>query len=86
MLDDLIFFSFFFFSSGGNADPHQTAVAGLAPNAGLLGGSPEEAALIDQWIHLAETEVDLFTNFIRGLCSGRIPYSKQVRHPPSSFK
>ena len=59
------------------------AVAGLAPNSGLLGGTHQEAALIDQWVHLAETEIDIFTNIVRGLCSGRFAYSKQVRH--SSF-
>ena len=76
----LLFFFFLFsiFLSGGNTDPHQIAVAGLAPNSGLLGGTPEDAALIDQWIHLAESEIDIFTNFIRGLCSGRFGYSKQV--------
>ena len=83
----LFFFFFFcFFLSGGNADPHQTTVAGLAPNSGLLGGTPEEAALIDQWIHLAETEIDIYTNFVRGLCSGRFSYSKQVGHSSSSSK
>jgi elongation factor 1-gamma len=51
-------------------------VASLAPNSGLLGGSLEDAALVDQWVHVTETEVDIYTNFIRGLCAGRIPYSK----------
>jgi elongation factor 1-gamma len=55
-------------------------VAGLAPNSGLLGGTAEEAALIEQWIHLAESEVDVYSNLVRGLCSGRFAYSKQVRH------
>jgi len=53
-------------------------VASFGPNSGLLGGSPEDAALIDQWIHLADTEVDIYINFIRGLCAGRIPYNKQT--------
>ena len=62
---------------------NQTAVAGLAPNSGLLGGSPEETALVDQWVHLAESEVYAFTNFVRGLCLGRFAYSKPVRRSSS---
>ena len=94
-LDDLIIiffhlffilFFFFCFLFGGNADPHQTAVASLAPNTGVLGSTPEEAALIDQWIHLAESEVDSFNSFIRGITGGRIAYSKPVRHSSSSSK
>ena len=54
-------------------------MASLGPNSGLLGGSLEEAALVDQWIHLAESEVDIYVNFIRGLCAGRFPYNKPVR-------
>ena len=87
MFNDLIIFFFFifiFFFS--NADPYQTAVAGLAPNSGLLGGTPEEAALVDQWVHLAESEVYALTNIIRGMCMGRFAYSKQVRHSSSSSK
>jgi len=53
-------------------------VASLAPNSGLLGGTPEEAALVDQWMHLTETEVEIYTNFIRGICMGRIPYNKPM--------
>ncbi|TFK36130.1 elongation factor 1-gamma [Crucibulum laeve] len=51
-------------------------VATLAPNAGLLGHTSEEAALVDQWIHLVESEVDNYTTLIRGLCSSVIPYNK----------
>ncbi|TFK36131.1 glutathione S-transferase C-terminal-like protein [Crucibulum laeve] len=51
-------------------------VASLAPNAGLLGHTSEEVALIGQWIHLVETEIDNYTNFTRDLCSGTIPYNK----------
>ncbi|KAJ7607544.1 elongation factor 1-gamma [Roridomyces roridus] len=54
-------------------------VAGLAPNSGLLGKSPEDAALIDQWIHLAESEVDTYTALIRNLVNGNVPgYTKPV--------
>ena len=81
------FSSIFFFSlSGGSADPYKTAVAGLAPNSGLLGGTPEETALVDQWVHLAESEVYAFTNFVRGICLGRFAYSKPVHHSSSSSK
>ncbi|KAH9476847.1 Elongation factor 1-gamma [Psilocybe cubensis] len=51
-------------------------LASVAPNSGLLGGSPEDAALVDQWIHLTEAEVDTFTDLIRGLCVGLYPYNK----------
>ena len=87
--DLIVFFSLsssFFLLSRGNTDPYQSAVAGLAPNSGLLGGTPEEAALIDQWVHLAESEVYAFTNFIRGICLGRFAYSKPVRHSSYSSK
>ncbi|KAG6900246.1 hypothetical protein C0993_000887 [Termitomyces sp. T159_Od127] len=55
-------------------------VAGLAPNAGLLGSDPKSAALIDQWVHLAELEVDLYTSLIRGLVSGVVPYNKPIHN------
>jgi elongation factor 1-gamma len=58
-------------------------VARLAPNSGLLGGTPEEVALVDQWIHLAESEVDMYSNFVRGLCMGIFGYSKPVRRSSS---
>jgi elongation factor 1-gamma len=82
----IYFFNLFhtFFLSGGNAD--QTAVASLVPNSGILGISPEEPALIDQWMHLAETEVEAFSQFVRGLCSGRFAYSKLVCHSSFSSK
>ncbi|CAA7262226.1 unnamed protein product [Cyclocybe aegerita] len=51
-------------------------VASLAPNSGLLGSSTEDAALVDQWAHLAETEVFSNTNQVRGLCLGLFPYNK----------
>lgn len=61
----------------------KTTVASLAPNSGLLGGSLEDAALVDQWIHLVESEVDNYTNFIHSICQGRLPYNKAVRHSSS---
>jgi len=53
-------------------------VSSLAPNSGLLGGSLEDAALVDQWVHLAESEVDSCTYFIQALCEGSFPYNKLV--------
>ncbi|KAG6840011.1 hypothetical protein C0991_009643, partial [Blastosporella zonata] len=52
-------------------------VAALAPNAGLLGKDLKESALIDQWIHLTETEVDENTSLVTQLIHGAItPYNK----------
>jgi elongation factor 1-gamma len=54
-------------------------VAAQAPNSGLLGSSPEDAALIDQWIHLIETEFGLYTDQINAMAvAGRLPYSKPL--------
>ncbi|KAG2128726.1 glutathione S-transferase C-terminal-like protein [Suillus clintonianus] len=39
-------------------------VASLAPESGLLGRSIKDAALVDQWIHFAEHEINAFTNLI----------------------
>ncbi|TFK18934.1 elongation factor 1-gamma [Coprinopsis marcescibilis] len=51
-------------------------IATLAPNSGLLGNSSEDAALVDQWVHFIEHEVDLFTDLIRTITSGVLPYNK----------
>ncbi|KAJ3493043.1 hypothetical protein NMY22_g20262 [Coprinellus aureogranulatus] len=56
--------------------------AGLAANANLLGSSKEDAALVEQWVHLAESEVDPYTDLVRAITSGTIPYSKPVRLIP----
>jgi hypothetical protein len=53
-------------------------VAALAPNSGLLGSNIEETALIDQWVHFAEHEVDSQTHMVLGLVKGWYPYSKPV--------
>ena len=53
-------------------------VAGLAPNSGLLGHTLQDAALVDQWVHLVESEIDIYTDFIRGICTGAVPYNKPV--------
>ncbi|KAF5376645.1 hypothetical protein D9615_007878 [Tricholomella constricta] len=54
-------------------------VAGLNPDSGLLGKDLQEATLVDQWIHLTESEVDLYTNLIFQLLRGLItPYNKPI--------
>ncbi|KAH6912149.1 elongation factor 1-gamma [Coprinopsis sp. MPI-PUGE-AT-0042] len=55
-------------------------VASLAPNSGLLGTSPEEFALIDQWVHLAESEVDTYTTYVRLFTAGHYPYNKATHN------
>jgi hypothetical protein len=56
-------------------------VAALAPNSGLLGNNIRDTALIDQWVHLAESEVGDNTIRIFHLLKGHIaPYSKPVSH------
>ncbi|KAF8588077.1 elongation factor 1-gamma [Ramaria rubella] len=51
-------------------------VASLAPNANLLGTTPQEAALIDQWVSFTNTELMPPSNFIMGMIRHRIPYNK----------
>ncbi|KAF9529880.1 glutathione S-transferase C-terminal-like protein [Crepidotus variabilis] len=53
-------------------------ISSLAPNSGLLGATAEDAALIHQWIHLADFEVDNSVTSIRGICLGMVPYSKAM--------
>ncbi|EJF60198.1 elongation factor 1-gamma [Dichomitus squalens] len=54
-------------------------VASLAPNSNLLGTSTKEAALVDQWVSFADSEIGSFTGVIFGLVNGRItPYTKPV--------
>jgi len=56
-------------------------VATLAPNSGLLGHNKEDAALVDQWIHLTESEVDVNTTQINYLLHGILtPYSKPIHN------
>jgi len=56
-------------------------IAGLAPNSGLLGGDLKESALIDQWIHLTDTEVALYValcyQFVHGYLT---PYNKAIHN------
>ncbi|KAK7017971.1 hypothetical protein VNI00_018481 [Paramarasmius palmivorus] len=48
----------------------------LASLANLLGSTPEQAALVDQWSHLAETEFDIPSTFIERMCRGTLTYSE----------
>lgn len=52
----------------------------MAPNANLLGGDAKENALVDQWVHLADTEVEAPGTIIAQLVRGGIPYNKPVSH------
>lgn len=50
------------------------------PNASiLLGGTPEEQALVEQWTHFADTEVHVFNVLLYLLFAHKVPYSKPVR-------
>ncbi|KAG1725780.1 uncharacterized protein EDB91DRAFT_1229302 [Suillus paluster] len=53
-------------------------LAGLAPNSGLLGSTPEDAALVDQWVHFAESEIVVPTEMIMGMLRNFAPYSKGI--------
>lgn len=45
----------------------------------LLGRTPEEQALVEQWIHFADTEIQPYSGLLNGMFTHKIPYSKQVR-------
>jgi hypothetical protein len=48
-----------------NRDPDCGLVAAsLNPNVNLLGATPEEKALVDQWTNFSDTEIHAHTNFI----------------------
>ncbi|OJA13925.1 hypothetical protein AZE42_01333 [Rhizopogon vesiculosus] len=53
-------------------------LAGLAPNSGLLGTTPEEAALVDQWVHFAESEIAIKNDTIAAMIHNRLPYNKGI--------
>ncbi|KAG2360997.1 elongation factor 1-gamma [Suillus spraguei] len=53
-------------------------LAKLAPNSGLLGSTSEDAAVVDQWIHFAESEIGVHTGVIQGMLMNAIPYSKGI--------
>ncbi|QRW14041.1 elongation factor 1-gamma [Ceratobasidium sp. AG-Ba] len=49
-------------------------VASLAPNSGLLGTSPTDAALVDQWVSFLDSEIASRSQMLRGMLSGRAPF------------
>jgi len=51
-------------------------VASLSPNPQLLGSTKAEAALIDQWVAFADSEINARTRILFGLLRGGIPYFK----------
>jgi len=54
-------------------------VASLNPNVNILGSTPEEEALVDQWTSFSDTEIHAQTNLIGPLLRNAItPYSKSV--------
>ncbi|KAH0834077.1 hypothetical protein J3R83DRAFT_11361 [Lanmaoa asiatica] len=53
--------------------------ATLSPNSNILGTSIEEQALIEQWIHFAESEIDIPTQFVTQMLKGIFVYNKAVR-------
>jgi hypothetical protein len=54
-------------------------VAGLALNSGLLGSDLKDLALIDQWIHLAESEIADNASLIWRLTTRQLmPFGKTV--------
>jgi len=53
-----------------------TVVAGLAPNSGLLGNTLKENALVDQWTHYLESEIQALLHPIARFLRNVIPYHK----------
>ena len=57
-----------------------TVISRGSPNASvLLGGTPEEQALVEQWIHFADTEIHPSNILLFLLFNHKLPYSKPVR-------
>lgn len=54
-------------------------VATLSSNANLLGTSIEEKALVEQWVHFGESEIDISTQITNQLLRGTFVYNKAVR-------
>jgi len=44
----------------------------------LLGGTPEEQALVDQWTHFADTEIQVYIVALYYIFTHKLPYSKPV--------
>ncbi|KAG1876795.1 glutathione S-transferase C-terminal-like protein [Suillus tomentosus] len=56
-------------------------VASLAPESRLLGNSLKDAALVDQWIHFAEHEINMYSDYIWQMVKRFFPenaYSESV--------
>ncbi|KAI0920739.1 hypothetical protein AcW1_002400 [Taiwanofungus camphoratus] len=54
-------------------------IAAQAPNSTLLGSSLEDAALVDQWVSLAEKEINVPAALINQLVKGMLtPYAKPI--------
>ncbi|GJJ14037.1 hypothetical protein Clacol_008294 [Clathrus columnatus] len=53
-------------------------VASLAPNSGLLGNSPKETALVDQWSTFVENEAAAPNGLISYMLRGLVPYNKPI--------
>ncbi|KZP33200.1 eEF1-gamma domain-containing protein [Athelia psychrophila] len=53
-------------------------LASLAPNSGLLGADAKDAALVDQWIHFVDTEVEAPQRIVNQMLSGIFPYLKPI--------
>ncbi|KAI6022936.1 hypothetical protein PISMIDRAFT_677455 [Pisolithus microcarpus 441] len=53
-------------------------IAALSPNSGLLGGTIEDAALVDQYVHFAETEIHSSNELIYMMLNGYVPYNKAI--------
>ncbi|KAG8715617.1 hypothetical protein FRC08_010329 [Ceratobasidium sp. 394] len=54
-------------------------IASLAPNSGLLGTSPTDAALVDQWVSFCDHEVARWSQQLRALLTGNaLPYFKPI--------
>ncbi|CAE6446673.1 unnamed protein product, partial [Rhizoctonia solani] len=51
-------------------------IASLAPNSGLLGTSPTDAALVDQWVSFIDSEIQAKAYTLLGLLKGQFPYNK----------
>lgn len=59
-------------------------VVAQAPNSTLLPSDPKEAALVEQWISLATSEIGTPTSLINQLCHSTLPYNKAVS-PPGQY-
>ncbi|KAI0087508.1 elongation factor 1-gamma [Irpex rosettiformis] len=53
-------------------------IAALAPNSTLLPSDPKDAALVDQWISVADTEILAPSNLVNQMCRGMFQYTKPV--------